>query len=48
MLNIAEEPTDAFRCYLAEFALRQAERMLSPDVVGKVARFQSRKAADES
>jgi (3,5-dihydroxyphenyl)acetyl-CoA 1,2-dioxygenase len=45
MLNLAEEPPDAFREYLAEFAVHQALRMLSPDVVGKVARFEARKAA---
>lgn len=39
MLHLAEEPLDAFRCYLAEFALQQALRLYSPDVLSKVGRF---------
>jgi thioesterase DpgC len=39
MLNLAEEPADAFRSYLAEFALQQALRLYSEDVIGKVGRF---------
>jgi thioesterase DpgC len=39
MLNLGEEPVDALRAYLAEFALEQALRLFSPDVLGKVARF---------
>jgi (3,5-dihydroxyphenyl)acetyl-CoA 1,2-dioxygenase len=39
MLNLAEEPLDAFRAYLAEFALQQALRLYSEDVLGKVGRF---------
>ncbi|WP_426513724.1 (3,5-dihydroxyphenyl)acetyl-CoA 1,2-dioxygenase DpgC [Dactylosporangium sp. McL0621] len=39
MLVEAEEPPDAFRAYLAEFALQQARRIYSPDVLGKVGRF---------
>ncbi len=39
MLNLADEPQDEFRCYLAEFALAQALRMYSADVIGKVGRF---------
>ncbi|MFC0527569.1 (3,5-dihydroxyphenyl)acetyl-CoA 1,2-dioxygenase DpgC [Phytohabitans kaempferiae] len=39
MLALAEEPPDAFRRYVAEFALRQALRIHSADVVAKVGRF---------
>ncbi|GAA4263729.1 hypothetical protein GCM10022255_110910 [Dactylosporangium darangshiense] len=39
MLLQAEEPPDAFRAYLAEFALQQARRIYSADVIGKVGRF---------
>ncbi|GAA3199895.1 (3,5-dihydroxyphenyl)acetyl-CoA 1,2-dioxygenase DpgC [Dactylosporangium siamense] len=39
MIVEAEEPLDAFRAYLAEFALEQARRIYSPDVLGKVGRF---------
>lgn len=39
MLNLAEEPPDEFRAYMAEFALQQALRMYSTDVIGKAARF---------
>ncbi|MFB6394351.1 (3,5-dihydroxyphenyl)acetyl-CoA 1,2-dioxygenase DpgC [Polymorphospora lycopeni] len=35
MLNLAEEPTDALRAYLAEFAYVQACRLHSPDVVAR-------------
>jgi thioesterase DpgC len=38
MLNLADEPADAFRRYLAEFAYVQAERLYSDDVVAKVSR----------
>ncbi|NKI71175.1 enoyl-CoA hydratase/isomerase family protein [Collimonas pratensis] len=38
MLTLAEEPIDLFRCYMAEFALEQAYRMYSDDVLDKVAR----------
>ncbi|MEU7862441.1 (3,5-dihydroxyphenyl)acetyl-CoA 1,2-dioxygenase DpgC [Nonomuraea sp. NPDC049141] len=41
MLNLAEEPPDAFRHYLAEFALYQAERLYSDDVISKIGRFQA-------
>jgi len=37
MLNLAEEPMDLFRLYLAEFALQQALRLYSEDVLAKVA-----------
>ena len=39
MLNLAEEPPGAFRTYLAEFAVVQALRLYSADVIGKVGRF---------
>ncbi|MEV7996309.1 (3,5-dihydroxyphenyl)acetyl-CoA 1,2-dioxygenase DpgC [Streptomyces sp. NPDC086077] len=39
MLNLAEEPPDVFRRYMADFALVQAQRLYSPDVIGKVGRF---------
>jgi thioesterase DpgC len=46
MLNLADEPPEEFRRYLAEFALRQALRLYSDDVIGKVGRFTAaRKAA---
>ncbi|WP_217552093.1 (3,5-dihydroxyphenyl)acetyl-CoA 1,2-dioxygenase DpgC [Streptomyces sp. GbtcB6] len=39
MLNLAEEPEDGFRAYMAEFALQQALRIYGEDVIGKVGRF---------
>jgi len=39
MLNLAEEPPEEFRRYMAEFALQQALRMYSEDVIGKAGRF---------
>jgi (3,5-dihydroxyphenyl)acetyl-CoA 1,2-dioxygenase len=39
MLNFAEEPVDEFRLYMAEFAVQQALRLYSADVIGKVGRF---------
>ncbi|MFJ1679538.1 (3,5-dihydroxyphenyl)acetyl-CoA 1,2-dioxygenase DpgC [Streptomyces sp. NPDC088251] len=39
MLNLAEEPPDTFRAYMAEFALQQALRLYSEDVLGKVGKF---------
>jgi thioesterase DpgC len=39
MLNLAEEPPDRFREYLAEFALEQALRLYGSDVLAKVGRF---------
>jgi thioesterase DpgC len=39
MLNLAEEPLDTFRTYLAEFAVQQAIRAYAPDVAAKTARF---------
>jgi thioesterase DpgC len=38
MLTLAEEPPELFRQYMAEFALAQAQRMYSQDVLDKVAR----------
>lgn len=42
MLNLAEEPPGEFRRYMAEFALQQALRLYSDDVIGKVGRFQEK------
>lgn len=42
MLNLAEEPADAFRAYMAEFALQQALRLYGEDVIHKVGRFAAR------
>ncbi|MFF8960933.1 (3,5-dihydroxyphenyl)acetyl-CoA 1,2-dioxygenase DpgC [Streptomyces sp. NPDC014894] len=39
MLNLAEEPPDAFRAYLAEFALQQALRIYGEDVIHKAGHF---------
>jgi thioesterase DpgC len=39
MLNFAEESLDEFRRYMAEFAVQQALRLYSEDVIGKVGRF---------
>ncbi|RZB19429.1 enoyl-CoA hydratase/isomerase family protein [Streptomyces sp. F001] len=39
MLNLADEPGDAFRAYLAEFALQQSLRLYSEDVLDKAGRF---------
>jgi thioesterase DpgC len=44
MLNLAEEPPDVFRAYLAEFALQQALRIYSADVIDNVTRFGGRSA----
>jgi thioesterase DpgC len=44
MLNLAEESTDEFRRYMAEFALQQALRIYSTDVLAKVGRFAAAKA----
>lgn len=41
MLNLAEEPLDEFRRYMAEFAVQQALRLYSEDVIGKVGRFRA-------
>ncbi|MGK5637146.1 enoyl-CoA hydratase/isomerase family protein [Streptomyces sp. URMC 126] len=42
MLSLAEEPVDAFREYMAEYALEQALRLHSEDVAVRVARFGDR------
>ncbi|MGY1584957.1 (3,5-dihydroxyphenyl)acetyl-CoA 1,2-dioxygenase DpgC [Streptomyces sp. MN13] len=39
MLRLAEEPPDALRAYMAQFALQQALRLYSEDVTRKVTRF---------
>ena len=39
MLNFAAEPLDEFRLYMAEFAVQQALRLYSEDVIRKVSRF---------
>jgi thioesterase DpgC len=36
MLKLAEEPLEAFRAYMARFAVEQAERLYSEDVLNKV------------
>jgi thioesterase DpgC len=38
MLNLTEEPLELFQQYAAEFALIQAERLYSQDVIEKVRR----------
>nr|ADU56069.1 hypothetical protein CA37-46 [uncultured organism CA37] len=44
MINVAEEPLDGLRAYLAEFALEQALRIHADDVIDKVGRFAERPA----
>ena len=39
MLNLAEEPPEEFRRYMAEFAVQQALRLYGEDVIDKVGRF---------
>ncbi|MFF4760327.1 (3,5-dihydroxyphenyl)acetyl-CoA 1,2-dioxygenase DpgC [Streptomyces sp. NPDC001292] len=39
MLNLAEEPPEEFRRYMAEFALQQALRLYGEDVIDKAGRF---------
>lgn len=39
MLGVGEESPEEFRRYLAEFAVQQALRLYSDDVIGKVGRF---------
>jgi thioesterase DpgC len=41
MLNLAEEPLDEFRRYVAEFAVQQALRLYGEDVIEKADRFAS-------
>jgi (3,5-dihydroxyphenyl)acetyl-CoA 1,2-dioxygenase len=45
MLNLAGEPVEEFRTYMAEFALQQALRLYSDDVIGKACRFRAEKGA---
>ncbi|MFI6154843.1 (3,5-dihydroxyphenyl)acetyl-CoA 1,2-dioxygenase DpgC [Kitasatospora sp. NPDC051170] len=45
MLNLAEEPVDEFRRYMAEFALQQSLRLYADDVLDKVGRFSARSEA---
>ncbi|MCQ4083507.1 enoyl-CoA hydratase/isomerase family protein [Streptomyces sp. RB6PN25] len=45
MLNLAEEPVDLFREYLAEFAVAQVARAYSDDVLAKVERRWQRSQA---
>ncbi|XYH97095.1 (3,5-dihydroxyphenyl)acetyl-CoA 1,2-dioxygenase DpgC [Sorangium sp. So ce1128] len=44
MLNLAEEPPDRFREYMAEFAYIQATRLYSQDVLDKVGRWSRSRA----
>jgi (3,5-dihydroxyphenyl)acetyl-CoA 1,2-dioxygenase len=44
MMNLAEESVDDFRRYMAEFALQQALRLYSSDVIGKVGGFSAAKS----
>ena len=44
LINLAEEPLDDLRLYLAEFALEQALRIHAADVIDKVGRFAERAA----
>ncbi|MGO4428099.1 enoyl-CoA hydratase/isomerase family protein, partial [Streptomyces sp. MCAF7] len=46
MLNLAEEPIDQFRSYMAEFALQQALRLYDADVLDKVGRFSTASAVE--
>ena len=45
MLTAAEEPQDAFRAYMAEFALQQGLRLYAADVMDKVSKFSARSGA---
>ncbi|MGW6739469.1 (3,5-dihydroxyphenyl)acetyl-CoA 1,2-dioxygenase DpgC [Streptomyces sp. NPDC055025] len=45
MLNLAEEPVEAFRAYMAEFAFQQALRLYGEDVIHKVGRFAARSSS---
>lgn len=47
MLNLAEEPLEEFRRYMATFALQQAVRLYSEDVISKVSRFRETSPAQE-
>jgi thioesterase DpgC len=39
MVNLVDEPPEAFRAYMAEFAVQQAFRLYSEDVIGRAGRF---------
>lgn len=41
MLSLAEESPDEFRRYMAGFAVMQALRLYSEDVIGKVSHFRA-------
>jgi thioesterase DpgC len=41
MLSLAEEPPERLRAYLAEFAVVQARRLYSPDVIARLARWRT-------
>jgi (3,5-dihydroxyphenyl)acetyl-CoA 1,2-dioxygenase len=36
MIGLCEEPLDTLRAYMAQFAIEQAQRLYSPDVLDKV------------
>ncbi|MFB8240442.1 (3,5-dihydroxyphenyl)acetyl-CoA 1,2-dioxygenase DpgC [Kitasatospora purpeofusca] len=42
MLNLAEEPPEVFRAYMAEFALQQGLRLYAKDVMDKTTKFGAR------
>ncbi|SDS87982.1 3,5-dihydroxyphenylacetyl-CoA monooxygenase [Streptomyces sp. TLI_053] len=42
MLNLAEEPPEVFRAYMAEFALQQGLRLYAKDVMEKTTKFGAR------
>ncbi|UBI36107.1 MULTISPECIES: (3,5-dihydroxyphenyl)acetyl-CoA 1,2-dioxygenase DpgC [Streptomyces] len=42
MLNLAEEPPEVFRAYMAEFALQQGLRLYAEDVMDKTTKFSVR------
>jgi thioesterase DpgC len=44
VLNLAVEPTEGFRVYMAEFAVQQALRVHAADVLGKAGRFAAKSA----
>lgn len=46
MMNLAEEPTEDFRRYMAEFAVQQSLRLYSPDVLHKAGTFAARLRKD--
>lgn len=47
MLAMAEEPPDAFRAYMAEFALQQGQRLYASDVLEKISKFTVSRSAPE-